>query len=103
MNEYGIRESWTKILIYEFGKFPYMGPIFLCDNGKFLLVSLHRMMIYDIQEKSFSKSIDISHDPEYYYMNNVGGAYVESLVSPRYNWKSQKSTNPTEGICINLV
>ncbi|KAI3812547.1 hypothetical protein L1987_17257 [Smallanthus sonchifolius] len=82
MNEYGVRESWSKILIHGLNEIPIVEPKIFCDDGKIMLVSGDRMWIYDVEEKSFCKTIDLSRNVKGL---KVKGAYVESLVSPKFS------------------
>ncbi|KAI3713767.1 hypothetical protein L1987_72353 [Smallanthus sonchifolius] len=82
MNEYAVRESWSKILIHGFNEIPVVEPKIFCDDGKIVLVSGDRMWIYDVEGKSFCKSIDLSGNVK---GSKVKGAYVESLVSPKFS------------------
>ncbi|CAH1415070.1 unnamed protein product [Lactuca virosa] len=81
MNEYGVRESWTKILVHGIHEIPMVEPMIFYDNGNFLLVSRDLMVIYDIKERSFCKSGNVSWNMKDL---KVRGSYVESLVSPKF-------------------
>ncbi|XP_076908604.1 F-box/kelch-repeat protein At3g06240-like [Bidens hawaiensis] len=81
MSEYGVRESWFKISICGFDEIPMVDPVILDEDGKIVLVSGGLVRIYDVEEKCFCKSIDVSGNVEGL---KVKGAYVESLVSPKF-------------------
>ncbi|XP_071705134.1 F-box/kelch-repeat protein At3g06240-like [Rutidosis leptorrhynchoides] len=96
MNEYGVKESWTNILLEGLCKTVNdlsVGNALLNEyrsillqpmiykTGKFLVVtnSVAQMSIYDIEERRFSKNIKINIRK----MMTFQGSYVESLVSPK--------------------
>ncbi|XP_071703765.1 F-box/kelch-repeat protein At3g06240-like [Rutidosis leptorrhynchoides] len=95
MNEYGVKESWTKIVlrgfnehkpVYHYNKV-YQFNIFY-DKGKLLVTDhYHRLLIYDIQGRHLSETGEILFDE---FEITIKGSYVESLVSPKLNWKSLK-------------
>ncbi|KAJ0807648.1 putative F-box associated interaction domain-containing protein [Helianthus annuus] len=81
MNEYGVRESWVKIVINGINKIRMVDPEILYEDGKILMLCRGLMWVYDVEEKRFRKRIDIC--------GGVGdlmvrGSYVESLVSPKF-------------------
>ncbi|XP_071687770.1 F-box/kelch-repeat protein At3g06240-like [Rutidosis leptorrhynchoides] len=79
MNEYGVNESWTKILLHGFNETRMIfRPMIFGYNGKFMVVGKNRRFIYDV-EGSFSENVEISHN----FHLIVVGSYVESLVSPQ--------------------
>ncbi|GJR91718.1 F-box associated domain containing protein [Tanacetum coccineum] len=80
MNDYGVEKSWTKIVVNGFNKIPLYKPIVFYDNGKVLFLTGDRLWIYDVEEGTFSKSVDISYMKIKYFI----GAYAESLVSPKF-------------------
>ncbi|KAK9052806.1 hypothetical protein SSX86_029436 [Deinandra increscens subsp. villosa] len=82
MNEYGVRESWSRILIRGLNEIPVVEPKIFYEDGKILLVSGDRMWIYDVEEESFCKTVDVSRNIEGL---KVKGSYVESLVSPKFS------------------
>ncbi|KAJ0811710.1 putative F-box domain, galactose oxidase/kelch, beta-propeller, F-box associated interaction [Helianthus annuus] len=81
MNEYGVRESWVKIVINGINKIRVVDPEILYEDGKILMLCGGLMWVYDVEEKCFREHIDIC--------GGVGGvmvrgSYVESLVSPKF-------------------
>ncbi|KAL4570290.1 hypothetical protein LXL04_025942 [Taraxacum kok-saghyz] len=80
MNEYGVRESWTKILVL--GILPKIEPMSFNYNGKVLFVKHDQIYIYDIEERSFCKSGNVSWSLKDL---KVKGSYIESLMSPNYS------------------
>ncbi|XP_071705117.1 F-box/kelch-repeat protein At3g06240-like [Rutidosis leptorrhynchoides] len=78
MNEYGVKESWTKILLHGFDRHSMsFQPMISYDKGKFLVADhLNRLLIYDIKERRLSETGEISFD-------ELIGSYIESLVSPK--------------------
>ncbi|GJV91210.1 hypothetical protein Tco_1539023 [Tanacetum coccineum] len=81
MNEYGVQKSWTKIVIHGFNEIPMVRPQVFYDNRKNLFLSSDLLWIYDVEEKTFCKSVDIS----YMKIRSFIGAYAESLVSPKFS------------------
>ncbi|XP_076895721.1 F-box/kelch-repeat protein At3g06240-like [Bidens hawaiensis] len=77
MNEYGVRESWWKISVHGFDEIPMV----LYEDGKIALVSSGLVWMYDVEGKCFCKIFDVSGDVKGL---KVKGAYVESLVSPKF-------------------
>nr|GEW74302.1 potassium channel AKT1-like [Tanacetum cinerariifolium] len=63
MNEYGVTESWTEIVLCGFNEIPM--PEFktvLYDNGKLLLlVNYDLIWIYDLEEGTLCETVDISN------------------------------------------
>lgn len=80
MNEYGLQKSWTRIVIHGFNEIP-SDRRFFYDNGKLQFLTSHLLWIYDVEEQTFCKSVDIS------YMNiwRFEGGYAESLLSPKFS------------------
>lgn len=81
MNEYGVRESWSEILIHGLHEIPMIERKIFYEDGKLLLVSSGLIWIYDVEEGSFCRTIDISRNVTGL---KVKGGYVESLVSPKF-------------------
>ncbi|GKA26997.1 F-box associated domain containing protein [Tanacetum coccineum] len=80
MNEYGVKESWTKIVLHGFDKITNVEPVIFYNNGKLVVVTHDpMMMIYDLEQETFCKSVEISEK----IYTRVKCAYVESLVSPK--------------------
>lgn len=79
MNQYGVRESWTKISIHGFNGIPLIELMFYDEKGKILLASGDLVLIYDVEARTL-RSLNT-------YQNLKGlrvcGTYVESLVSPK--------------------
>ncbi|GJT82925.1 F-box associated domain containing protein [Tanacetum coccineum] len=84
MNEYGVQKSWTKIVVHGFSKNPMVKPKVFFDNGKILFLTGELLSVYDVEKGTFCKSVDIS----YMNLRKVMGAYVESLVSPKFSKSS---------------
>ncbi|PWA58085.1 F-box associated interaction domain-containing protein [Artemisia annua] len=80
MNEYGVKESWTKIVVHGLNEIPLVEPVIFYDNGKILFVTCDLMVIYDVKEHTLCKSVDVSWNKR---ILEVRGTYVESLVSPK--------------------
>ncbi|KAE9591419.1 putative F-box domain-containing protein [Lupinus albus] len=87
MKEYGVSESWTKLLNFRFEDvgniclsqyFPR--PFFMFDNGEVLLrINKNGVFIlYNTRDKSFKKVILQSDDVIWYQASTL----IESLVSP---------------------
>ncbi|XP_076914490.1 F-box/kelch-repeat protein At3g23880-like [Bidens hawaiensis] len=82
MNEYGVRESWSKILlIHGLHEISMVERMIFYEDCKLLLVSGGLIWIYDVEEGSFCRTIDISRNVTGL---KVKGGYVESLVSPKF-------------------
>nr|XP_043607670.1 F-box/kelch-repeat protein At3g06240-like [Erigeron canadensis] len=81
MDEYGLGESWTKIIINGFNEVPLVEPMIFDENGKFLLASRDLILMYNVKERTFCNSLDISWNQKYV---KIRGTYVESLVSPKF-------------------
>ncbi|GJX80866.1 F-box associated domain containing protein [Tanacetum coccineum] len=79
MNEYGVNESWTKILVHGLNEIPLIEPVIYYDNGKIMFVTCDLMVMYDVEERTLSNTIDVSWNKR---ILEVRGTYVESLVSP---------------------
>jgi hypothetical protein len=81
MKDYGVRESWIKLLTIPYlpnpEDFSYSGPYCISENGEVLLMFEFDLILYDPRDNSFR------------YPRIEGGkgwfdaeVYVESLVSP---------------------
>nr|XP_043636997.1 F-box/kelch-repeat protein At3g06240-like [Erigeron canadensis] len=83
MNEYRIKESWTKISLHGIRGIPnvrlpcYNKPMVFCHDGKFMVANSDRMMVYDDEKGAFEETVCV-WDPVNF---RVIGSYVESLVS----------------------
>ncbi|CDP18829.1 unnamed protein product [Coffea canephora] len=83
MKEYGVRESWSKVVVAPFFQDPhgtvFSKPLILSENGRLLFVTAPRpkLGVYDPNENSlhYSQFINL----EYPYEADV---CVESLISP---------------------
>ncbi|GJR56658.1 F-box associated domain containing protein [Tanacetum coccineum] len=76
MNEYGVKESWTKIVVHGFNEIPMNKPEIFYDNRKLLFVWRNIMWTYDLEEGTFCETADIFD----MHLWRVKCAYVESLV-----------------------
>ncbi|PWA84310.1 F-box associated interaction domain-containing protein [Artemisia annua] len=76
INEYGVQESWTKIVVHGFNEISIYEPKIFYDNRKLLFVKRKIMWIYDLEGGTSLKDVVISNK-EYSW---VKCAYVESLV-----------------------
>lgn len=99
MNEYGVRESWSKILIGGVNEVPVVEPKIFYDNGKILMISGNLMLMDDVKEGSFCGTTDISRDIKGL---KVKGSYVESLVSPKLGQTNQESTDFTRASLMKV-
>lgn len=81
MKEYGVRESWVKLVTVPYlpnpEDFSYSGPYCISENGEVLLMFEFDLIIYDPRDHSF----------RYPRIENGKGwfdaeVYVETLVSP---------------------
>ncbi|GJZ82531.1 hypothetical protein Tco_0647704 [Tanacetum coccineum] len=81
MNDYGVPKSWTKIVVHGFNEIPLIRPDVFSNNRKFLFLTSYVLWIYDVEERTFGKSVDISYMKIKYFI----GAYAESLVSPKFS------------------
>ncbi|GKA47854.1 F-box associated domain containing protein [Tanacetum coccineum] len=88
MNEYGVNEYWTKIVVHGFNEIPMVRPMLFYDNGKLVFVTCDLMITYDLQERAFCKSSAIVSNVKLFM---VISAYVESLVSPNLAQTVSKS------------
>ncbi|XP_027149957.1 F-box/kelch-repeat protein At3g23880-like [Coffea eugenioides] len=83
MKEYGVRESWSKVVVVPCFQYPdgnvFSKPLILSENGQLLFVTGPRpkLGVYDPNENSlhYSQFINL----EYHYEVDV---CVESLISP---------------------
>ncbi|XP_071703541.1 F-box/kelch-repeat protein At3g06240-like [Rutidosis leptorrhynchoides] len=83
MNEYGVKRSWTTILLHGLNEIRMIGlPFVFYVNGKLLLICRGEMLIYDIEYGRLSKRIRNKDPMAYTFFSCV---CVESLVSPRFN------------------
>ncbi|XP_071705119.1 F-box/kelch-repeat protein At3g06240-like [Rutidosis leptorrhynchoides] len=83
MNEYGVKGSWTTILLHGLNEIPMIRlPFVFYVNGKLVLICLNEILIYDIEYGRLSKHIR-NTDPM--ASNFFSCVSVESLVSPRFN------------------
>ncbi|CAI9771098.1 unnamed protein product [Fraxinus pennsylvanica] len=81
LKEYGVKESWTKVIsipyIYDPGKYMYSMPLCILPNGEVLLALGSSFVVYNLKDNSF-KSPKITNVTDF-----LGAiTYVESLVSP---------------------
>jgi len=84
MKEYGVVESWTKLMIIPHGKFTLnlaiVKPLFISENGFVLLLNkfFSQLILYNLNSGELS----------YPLIRNTCGfdvhIYCESLVSPRW-------------------
>ncbi|PWA88574.1 F-box associated interaction domain-containing protein [Artemisia annua] len=81
MNEYGVHKSWTKIVVHGFNEIPMIRPMVFYDNGKVLFLTRNLLWIYDVEERTFCKSVDIPYMNIRYFVS----AYAESLISPKFS------------------
>ncbi|PWA88575.1 F-box associated interaction domain-containing protein [Artemisia annua] len=81
MNEYGVEKSWTKIVFHGFNEIPIVTHKVFYDNGKVLFLNSDKLLIYDVEERTFCKSVDISYMNISYFIS----AFAESLVSPKFS------------------
>ncbi|KAK4430145.1 F-box/kelch-repeat protein [Sesamum alatum] len=81
LKEYGIKESWTKVVSIPYlndpGKFLYSKPLFMLPNGEILFVFGMHLVVYNPKDNCL-------RHPE---TSNLGAfleadVYIESLVSP---------------------
>ncbi|PIN13420.1 hypothetical protein CDL12_13946 [Handroanthus impetiginosus] len=81
MKEYGVKESWSKVVTIPYvndpGRFLYSKPLCMLPNGDISLVFGNHFIVYNVKDNSF-------RHPE---TSNVAAfleadIYVESLVSP---------------------
>ncbi|KAI8572530.1 hypothetical protein RHMOL_Rhmol01G0206600 [Rhododendron molle] len=81
MNEYGIKESWTKLYSMPYwpghGPFQYPEPLWCLKDGVFLVNCDGVFGIYDSTEHTFK--YPLSHAAHIFDQADI---YVESLVSP---------------------
>ncbi|XP_071705111.1 F-box protein CPR1-like [Rutidosis leptorrhynchoides] len=80
MKEYGVKESWTKIILHGLDETPISvhQPKIFNYNGKVLLVNNDQMLMYDIEEGKLCKHIYASQNLRGLQINVI---CVESLVS----------------------
>ncbi|KAI8010827.1 F-box protein [Camellia lanceoleosa] len=77
MEEYGLKESWTKFTIFNHER-SVMELVCLLENGEFLLaMDSQKLLVYNPKEQT-SRDMVVNGIPT---MFTVGGTYVESLVS----------------------
>ncbi|PWA58086.1 F-box associated interaction domain-containing protein [Artemisia annua] len=74
MNEYGVKESWTKIVVHGFSESRMVEPMIFYDNGKIVFVNRKLEVLNHAEEKSLGKSHDVLW---------LEGTYVESLFLPK--------------------
>ncbi|GKC96557.1 F-box associated domain containing protein [Tanacetum coccineum] len=60
MDEYGVQKSWTKIVVHGFNEIPLIRPDVFSNNRKFLFLTSSVLWIYDVEERTFCESVDIS-------------------------------------------
>ncbi|KAL2470281.1 F-box/kelch-repeat protein [Abeliophyllum distichum] len=81
LKEYGIKESWTKVVtipyINEPGRYMYSIPLCILRNGEVLLALGSSYVVYNPKENSF-RFPKISNVDDFLEANT----YIESLVSP---------------------
>nr|GEX43921.1 F-box associated interaction domain-containing protein [Tanacetum cinerariifolium] len=80
-NEYGVQKSWTKIVVHGFNEIPLIRPEVSYNQKKLLFLTSSLLWIYDVEERTFCESVDISCMNIRYFI----GAYAESLVSPKFS------------------
>ena len=87
MNEYGVQKSWTKNVVHGFNEIPMGETNLFYDKGKVVFFTSGLLWIYDIDEQTFCKSVDISYGGSYRDMKSyyVVCDYAESLVSPKFS------------------
>lgn len=82
MNEYRVRESWIKIEIQGLNETPMVEPLIFYEDGKILLVSNDGIWIYDVEERTLCRNVDVSWNVK---ALKVRCTYVESLISPKFS------------------
>lgn len=80
MNEYGVKESWTKIIIRGFNNIPKVKPLIFYDDGKLLDVTRDQVLTYDLEEQTFCKIVDVISNLKEW---RIISGYVESIISPK--------------------
>ncbi|XP_049387369.1 uncharacterized protein LOC125851643 [Solanum stenotomum] len=77
MKEYGVKESWKKMITINYFDTPYVHeqPYFMSNKGEVLVGFSRSFKIYNPKDNSFSPKI-INYDQE------AAEIYIESLVSP---------------------
>ncbi|KAM7466098.1 hypothetical protein LguiB_013660 [Lonicera macranthoides] len=82
MKDYGVRESWTKLVTIPYridsGVKRYLVPLCISENGEVLLQHEWFLILYNSKDDRFK-------DPQLHNFNSCIHAYahVESLVSPK--------------------
>ncbi|PWA13673.1 F-box associated interaction domain-containing protein [Artemisia annua] len=59
MNEYGVKESWTKIVVHGFSESRMVEPMIFYDNGKIVFVNGKLEVLNHAEEKCLGKSHDV--------------------------------------------
>lgn len=81
MKEYGVRESWTKLVTIPYLKetMTYSKPLGISENGDILLEFESHLILYNANDSIFK-------DPEIHKFDGCleADTYVESLVSPNF-------------------
>ena len=81
MNEYGVKESLTKIVIRGLDNIPKVKPHIFYDEGKLLAVTRDQVLTYNPEEQTFCKSVDVISNLKEW---RIISGYVECLVSPKF-------------------
>ena len=79
MKEYGIRESWTKLVVIPYINDPLFTPSCISKNGEVLLSIGWFLVLYYPKDGSFGCSMI---DYLSAYTSLYVDSYIESLVSP---------------------
>ncbi|CAN6556677.1 unnamed protein product [Malus baccata var. baccata] len=84
MNEYGVYDSWTKLVqipsdlsLYND---PYIVPISILENGEVLISDSSGLELYNPKEKTVRTVLQLEHRAD------CALTYVETLVSPNKSW-----------------
>ncbi|RXH84641.1 hypothetical protein DVH24_032925 [Malus domestica] len=84
MNEYGVYDSWTKLVqipsdlsLYND---PYIVPISILENGEVLMSDSSGLVLYNPKEKTVRTVLQLEHRAD------CALTYVETLVSPNKSW-----------------
>nr|GEV91412.1 hypothetical protein [Tanacetum cinerariifolium] len=119
MNEYGVKESWTKIVIHGLIESPLVEPMFFYDNGKIVFVNCDLKVLINVEEICSGKSDNVlwdrkvlelevvellfkSHDPDLFTFHGSCNGLVFASVWDSYSVHVFVIFNPTTRDLVDL-
>ncbi|GKC68115.1 F-box associated domain containing protein [Tanacetum coccineum] len=89
MNEYGVKESWTKIVVHGLSETPLVEPMIFYDNGKIVVYNHDLKLLNNAEEECLGKSDDVRWDKEVLELEVQEGNYRLNSLFFYQNWGQQ--------------